>query len=204
MKIGKYPVRHSYKPARIISDALSLVMAYVIVSSTLHFFPLYRETLKEIAKKDLSIVFRYRESLAYRQYFAWIFPALTVGIFAAYLILTLKNHKFQKYNITKQNAQAVYDWYAFAVSLCKLPLLLGIIDMMYIFHQRMMFNNVSLFSFQILLCAFVTAIIIRLSVHRIKALTKNESKKAETGGVKARIVEKDDDSNDNSDDNGEN
>lgn len=196
MKIGKYPVRHSYKPARIISDALSLVMAYVVVSSTLHFFPLYKNTINPILEDawlngDMRLFYKYEESLAYRHYFAWIFPALTAGIFAAYVILTLKNHKFAKYKITKQNAQAVYDWYAFAVSLCKLPIQLCIIEMMYIVHQRLMFNKVSLFSIQMIIYAMVVVIIIRLSVHRIKALTKSEAKKEETGGVKARIVEED-------------
>lgn len=196
MKIGKFPVKHSYKPARIISDALSLVMAYAVVSSTLHFFTLYKDTINPILneallKGDMKLVYKYEESLAYRQYSAWIFPALLVGLFAAYLILTLKSHKFAKYKITKQNAQAVYDWYAFAVSLCKLPIQLCIIEMMYIVHQRLMFNKVSLFSVQMIIYAMVVVIIIRLSVHRIKALTKTETKKTETGGVKARIVEED-------------
>lgn len=198
MKIGKNPVRFSYKPARIISDALSLVLAYVTVSSTVHFFPTYKETInkvlnEEFLKGDMRLLYKYGDSLSYRHYFAWIFPALMAGIFAAYLILVLKNHKFAKYKVTKQNAQAVYDWYAFAVSLCKLPIQLCIIEMMYIVHQRLMFNKVSLFSIQMIIYVMVVVIIIRLSVHRIKALTKTETKKTETGGVKARIVEKDDD-----------
>lgn len=200
MKIGKFPVKHTYKLARIISDVLSLVPAYVIVSSTLHFFTLYKDTTNPILKEawlngDMKLFYKYEESLAYRQYFAWIFPALLVGLFAAYLILTLKSHKFAKYKITKQNAQAVYDWYAFAVSLCKLPIQLCIIEMMYIVHQRLMFNKVSLFSIQMIIYVMVVVIIIRLSVHRIKALTKPEAKKEETGGVKAKVV---DDKSDNS------
>lgn len=199
-KIGKIPVKHTYKLARIISDVLSLVPAYVIISSTLHFFPLYKETINKVLNEavfngDMKLLYKYEESLAYRQFFAWIFPALMAGIFAAYLILTLKSHKFAKYRITKQNAQAVYDWYAFAVSICKLPLLLGVIEAMYISHQRLMFNKVSVFSIQMLMYAMVVVIIIRLSVHRINALTKREEKKEETGGVKARIVENDDKDN---------
>lgn len=200
MKIGKFPVKHSYKPARIISDALSLVMAYVVVSSTLHFFPLYKNTINPILEEawlngDMRLFYKYEESLAYRHYFAWIFPALTAGILAAYLILVLKNHKFAKYKVTKQNAQAVYDWYAFAVSLCKLPIQLCIIEMMYIVHQRLMFNKVSLFSIQMIVYAMVVVIIIRLSVHRIRAMTKPAPKKDESGGVKAKVV---DDKSDNS------
>lgn len=197
MKIGKYHVRHTYKPARIISDALSLVMAYVTISSTLHFFPLYKQTISDVLNEDLRMgdmkrLYKYGESLAYRQYSAWIFPALVLAIFAVYLILTLKSHKFGKYGITKQNAQAVYDWYAFAVSLCKIPILLFVIEAMYITHQRLMFNKVSLFSMQMIIYVFVVVIIIRLSVHRISAITRPAPKKRESGGVKAKIVEKDD------------
>ncbi len=198
MKIGKFPVKRTYKPARIISDALSLVVAYVIVSSTIHFFPTYKATVNEILKEawlagDMRLFYKYEESLAYRQYSAWIFPALVLAVFAAYLILTLKSHRLAKYNITKQNAQSVYDWYAFAVSLCKLPILLALLDAMYITHQRLMFNYVSVFSVQMILYVVLVVIIIRLSVHRIKALTKPAPKKAESGGVKAKIVDEEPD-----------
>lgn len=197
MKIGKFPVKRTYKPARIISDALSLLIAYVIVSSTIHFFPTYKSTVNKVLSEawlagDMRLFYKYEESLAYRQYSAWIFPALAAAVFAAYLILTLTSRKLAKYNITKQNAQAVYDWYAFAVSLCKLPILLALLDAMYIVHQRLMFNNVSVFSVQMILYVVLVVIIIRLSVHRIKAMTKPAAKKEENGGVKAKIVEKDD------------
>lgn len=197
MKIGKYPVKHSYKLARIISDVLSLGIAYLILNATLNFFPQYKQTINRIGNANFDIVKQYRYWLAYRQYFAWIFPALVLGIFAAYLILVLKNHKFAKYNVTKQSAQAVYDWYAFAVSLCKIPLLMSVFDMMYIFHQRMMFNKVSLFSALSVLCAMIIVIIIRLSIHRIRALTKTEkpAKTVESGGVKAKIADEDDKDN---------
>lgn len=204
MKIGKYPVRHTYKPARIICDALSLVMAYITVSSTLHFFPLYKETISAVLNEDLKMgdlkrLYKYGESLAYRQYAAWIFPALVLVIIAVYLILTLKSHKFERYPITKRNAQAVYDWYAFAVSLCKIPAQLFIIEVMYITHQRLMFNNVSVFSVQMIIYVFVVLIIIRLSVHRISAITKPAAKKQESGGVKAKIVENDEENNEDKD-----
>ena len=200
MKIGKIPVKHTYKPARIISDALSLIIAFVIISSTIHFFPTYKVTINEILNEawltgDMRLFYKYGESLAYRQHFAWIFPALVVGVFAAYLILTLKSHAFAKYKITKQNAQAVYDWYAFAVSLCKLPILLALVDVMYIVHQRLMFNNVSVFSVQMILYVVLVVIIIRLSVHRIKAMTKPVPKKTESGGVKAKVVDDKSDNN---------
>ena len=199
MKISKYPVKHSYKLARIISDVLSLAIAYLIVNATFIFFANYKQA--SIVDPDTIVELTREYSvwwLVNRHKFAWIFPALVLGIFAAYLILVLKNHRFEKYNVTKQSAQAVYDWYAFAVSLCKLPLLMGVFDVMCIFHQRMMFNKVSLFSVQVVLDILIIVIIIRLSVHRIRALTKTDkpAKAAESGGVKARIA---DEQNENED-----
>ena len=197
MKIGKYPVKHSYKLARIISDVLSLAIAYLILNATLNFFTQYKIAINKIGNENMMIVYEYGYSLAYRQYFAWIFPGLVLTVFAVYLILVLKSHRFANYDITKQNAQAVYDWYAFAVSLCKLPLFLGIFDMMYIFHQRMMFNKVSLFSLQLILDVFIILIIYRLSVHRIRALTHTEKPtKKESGGVKAKIADDEENTND--------
>lgn len=193
MKIGNYSVKHSYKPARIISDVLSLGITVLILFSTLNFFPLYKARINEIGEVNLAIVAEYRYSLTYRQYFAWIYPALAVIIFGVYLILILKNHRFAKYDITAANAQSVYDWYAFAVSLCKIPLLLAVLDMMYVFHQRMMFNEVRLFGFQYILYALLIVIVVRLSVHRIKGLTQKEKKsnKADDVDVKAKLADDD-------------
>ncbi|MCI5578791.1 MAG: hypothetical protein MR364_04725 [Oscillospiraceae bacterium] len=193
MKIGNYSVKHSYKPARIISDVLSLGITVLILFSTLNFFPLYKARINEIGEVNLEIVAEYRYSLTYRQYFAWIYPALAVIIFGVYLILILKNHRFAKYDITAANAQSVYDWYAFAVSLCKIPLLLAVLDMMYVFHQRMMFNEVRLFGFQYILYALLIVIVVRLSVHRIKGLTQKEKKsnKADDVDVKAKLADDD-------------
>ena len=193
MKIGNYSVKHSYKPARIISDVLSLGITVLILFSTLNFFPLYKARINEIGAVNLGIVMEYRYSLTYRQYFAWIYPALAVIIFGVYLILILKNHRFAKYDITAANAQSVYDWYAFAVSLCKIPLLLAVLDMMYVFHQRMMFNEVRLFGFQYILYALLIVIVVRLSVHRIKGLTQKDKKsnKADDVDVKAKLADDD-------------
>ena len=191
MKIGNYSVKHGYKPARIISDVLSLGITVLILFSTLNFFPLYKARINEIGEVNLAIVAEYRYSLTYRQYFAWIYPALAVIIFGVYLILILKNHRFAKYDITAANAQSVYDWYAFAVSLCKIPLLLAVLDMMYVFHQRMMFIEVRLFGFQYILYALLIVIVVRLSVHRIKGLTQKEKKsnKADDVDVKAKLAD---------------
>lgn len=196
MKINGFPIKHSYRPARIISDVLSVGIAVFIVISTVNFFPLYKETINKLGSEDMSLVYEYRYSLTYRQNFAWVFPALAAVIFAVYLTLVLKSHKFEKFCITKNNAQSVYDWYAFAASLCKLPLLLTVCDYMIIVHQRIMLNFVSLFSLSSIVYVFFTIIIIRFSIHRIRGITEVKKTKnlTENVGIKARLAPDDDDS----------
>ncbi len=192
MTVNGIEVKRRYKPARIISDVVSLLITAAVVFMTVTFFPEYRFAVNTNPNVN-ELVMKYREGLATRQYIAWIFPALAAAVFAAYLILTLKSCKFAKYNITKQNAQNVYDWYAFAVSLVKIPLLLIVFDYMYIVQQRLMFKNASLFNVQIVLYALVTVIIIRLSIHRIRGLSKTEKPpETERGGVKARLADDED------------
>ena len=65
--------------------------------------------------------------------------------------------------------------------------------MMYVFHQRMMFNEVRLFGFQYILYALLIVIVVRLSVHRIKGLTQKDKKsnKADDVDVKAKLADDD-------------
>lgn len=194
MKIGKYPVKPRFKPARIISDAISLIAAAMIFVLTLNFFPRYRAAVIAAGQKDLyGTLLKYGETLTYRQYFAWIFPSLAVIVFAVYAILTLKSHEFRKYKVTKKNAQAVYDWYAFAVSLCKIPLLMAIFEVMYVYQRRMLFESVSAFSYQIVLYFVILAIIIRFGIHRIRKITEVENPDTDNDDcpVKVRIARDD-------------
>lgn len=196
MKIGKFSVKPRFKPARIISDAISLVAAVLIFVLTVGFFPRYRAAVIAAGQKDLyGTLLKYGNTLTYRQYFAWIFPALAVIVFVIYVILTLKSHEFRKYKVTKQNAQAVYDWYAFAVSLCKIPLLMVIFEMMYVYQQRMLFESVSAFSYQIILDLVIVAIIIRFGIHRIKKITEinPEPEDDDDSPIKVRIERDDED-----------
>lgn len=195
MKIGGFPVKRRFKPARVISDVLSLGITAVIFVLTVGFFPQYRAALSKAAEKNLyGILLKYGESLSYRHYFAWIFPALAIIVIAVYLILTLKSHEFRRYKITEDNAQAVYDWYAFAVSLCKIPALMAIFDIMYIFQRRMMFENVSPFSYQIILYIVAIVIIFRFSVHKIRKITEIKHEMPDDDcPIKVRIKDDDED-----------
>lgn len=195
MKIGKYPVKPSFRIARIISDVLSLGIAVLIFSVTVNFIRQFRMMLQKIGAEGVSeIEDGYISGFSWSYWLSLIFPALIVGVFAAYLILTLTSRKMSGFNITKRTAQDVYDWYAFSVSVCKIPVFMGIFDIMYIFHQRMLGDKISFFSLQVLLDIVIVAIIIRFSIHRIRKITETESneRNADDSVVKVRV----DDDND--------
>lgn len=194
MKIGKYPVKPSFRVSRVVSDVISLGIAVLIFSATASFIRMYRMMLRNIGAEGVAAIeSEYMSSISWGYWLALIFPALVLGVFAAYLILTLTSRKFSGYAVTKRNAQDVYDWYAFCVSVCKIPIFMGLFDIMYIFHGRMLGDKVSLFSIQVLLDILITAIIIRFTVHRIRRLTEaGDARDAGDPIVKVRIADKDD------------
>jgi len=195
MKIGKYPVKPSFRVARVVSDVLSLGIAVLIFSVTVNFITQYRMMLQKIGAEGVSeIEDSYISAFSWSYWLSLIFPALVVGVFAAYLILTLTSRKLNKFNITKRTAQDVYDWYAFCVSVCKIPVLMGIFDVMYIFHRRMLGDKISFFSLQVLLDIVIVAIIIRFTLHRIRKITetKDTVQSADDSVVKVRVADNDD------------
>lgn len=195
MKIGKYPVKRSFRISRIVSDVFSLGIAAIIFSVTANFIAQYRMMLQKIGADGVAeIESGYISAFSWSYWLALIFPVLVIGVFAAYLLLTLTSRKLKKFNVTKRTAQEVYDWYAFCVSVCKIPVLMGIFDVMYIFHQRMLGDKVSFFSLQVLLDIVIMAIIIRFTVHRIKKITETKDRVRNTDDsvVKVRVVDNDD------------
>ena len=191
MKIAKYPVKYKYKVARLVSDVFSLGLAVLIVSVTRYFLESYENLLDSIGAENVEILTeQYNSGLEWRRWLALIFPALVVALFAGYIILTLKSHKFKRYNVTKLTAQECWNTYALCASLCKIPILMGIFDAMYIFHQNMLGQKESIFSIQIILDVIIIAIIIRFGMHRISSITapkdteKNEEKASDAVKVK--------------------
>lgn len=178
MKIGSFKVNYSFRPARMICDIISLLMAAFSVFSAASFTSLHPEIKLEMVRVDLITL--------------WTFPALCVITLAVYVILTLKSRRFAKYAITRENAQSVFDWYAFAVSLCKLPVLISVIEAMFIFQERLLGFEKSFFSITFILCALVFIIIIRLSKHRITSLTKTQKKNGGAVFVKSSVDDKND------------
>lgn len=190
MKIGKYPVKFKYKVARLVSDVFSLGLAVMIGSVTVYFLQSYEYMLQRMGADNVEIITeQYNSGLEWQRWLALIFPALVVALFAVYIVLTLKSHPFRRYNVTKLTAQECWNVYALCASLCKIPVLMGIFDVMYIFHQNMLGGHESPFSFQLVLDAIIIAIIIRLGMHRISSITEPAAEPEEkpASAVKVRI-----------------
>ena len=169
MKIGKITVRRSYKPSRIICDVISLAGAAVIVYMTERFI-----NGGQIGGERAEL--------------SAIFPLLALGVLAVYAALVLKNHAFKRYNITKKNAQDIYDWYAFSISLIKLPLLLIIFESMLTFQEISLGIAVNLLNIRLILYIFLIVLIIRMAIHRIKTLSHKE-KSTDVVHVRATVVD---------------
>ena len=178
MKIGNYTVKYTFKPARIICDIISLGMAVFSAMSAASFTVNHPEIKLEMARTDLITL--------------WSFPAVCAAVLLVGVILTLKSRRFEKYSITKDNAQSVFDWYVFEVSLCKLPLLFSAIEAELIFEAWLVGTEISFFSVTYIFCALIFVIIIRFSAHRITALTKtNNNKTGKNVFIKSDVVEDD-------------
>ncbi len=177
MKIGKYPVKHSYKIPRIISDVFSVGLAVFICSVEIMFLTVYEDTLtRYIGEEQLQTLAQTDGSIA---------------VFAAYLILVLKSHRFKGLNVTKRNAQKVYDMYAMCVSLCKIPALMLISEMMMITHNKMMMSEESWFTVQIVLDLLIIALLIAFFRRMLQRITEPEQT-PEENTIKVKAVVKSD------------
>lgn len=193
MKIGKYPVKHSYKIPRLISDVFSAGLALYVVSSELVFLADYDERMKRyIGEEQLRQLMQYDSSLVWKRYIMLIFPVLVVGVFAAYLILALKSHKFPKLEITKRNAQKIRDYYALCVSLCKIPALLLINELMMItLNNNFLMAGEPWISVQLVVDLLIIALLIMYFYRLISRAASPEAQPAgNTDTIKIKSVVK--------------
>lgn len=181
MRIKDYKVKPRFKPARIISDVLSLALCGYSALNAVTYTERFPELNNSFFRADLIRL--------------WAFPCAMLAVIAVYLILTFTSHRFEKYNITAENAQSVYDWYAFSVSLCKLPIMIMIIELMSVFQARLAGSSVSWISPTYILYVLMVAIIIRFAVHRIRTITKPADSAKDSGRVKIKVRTLDDENN---------
>lgn len=199
MKIGKYPVKHTFKVARIVADVLSLGLVVLIVSATVTFFDTYDQfySLFDTTNPNaLNMLIENDPHYQWKQWLALIFPVLAAVVLIVYVVLLLKNHKFSRYAVTKRNAQRCYDAYAFGVSLAKIPALLIVFDLMCITQDKLLLsvNGFSWFSWLTILSLLMIAITIRYTMGRLAHITaKSAETNSDTVKVKAVVAEKTED-----------
>lgn len=190
MKIGKYPVKHSYKIPRLITDVFSVGLAIFILSVEYMFMTLYEENLHTNIGENIDKLAQADPTIGWKHWITLIFPAAVLAVFAVYLVLVLTSHRMSRLNITKRNAQKVRDLYALCVSLCKIPALMFISEMMMITHNKMLMSDEGWFSVQLVLDLVVIALLICVFRNlMIKATEPMQSAEENTVHVRAVVKE---------------
>lgn len=190
MKIGKYPVKHSYKIPRLITDVFSVGLAIFILSVEYMFMTLYEENLRTNIGENIDKLAQADPTIGWKHWITLIFPAAVLAVFAVYLVLVLTSHRMSRLNITKRNAQKVRDLYALCVSLCKIPALMLISEMMMITHNKMLMSDEGWFSVQLVLDLVVIALLICVFRNlMIKATEPVQSAEENTVHVRAVVKE---------------
>lgn len=191
MKIGKYPVKHTYKIPRLISDVFSVGLAVFICSVEYMFLTVYKDTLvRYIGEEQLQALSQADSSIGWKHWTTLIFPALVLAVFAVYIFLVLKSHRFSSLNITKRNAQKVYDMYALCASLCKIPALMLISEMMMITQNKLLMSEESWFTIQLVLDLFIIVLLISFFRRMILRFTAPVESTADSGAIKVKAVVK--------------
>lgn len=191
MKIGKYPVKHTYKIPRLISDVFSVGLAVFICSVEYMFLTVYEDTLvRYIGEEQLQALSQADSSIGWKHWTTLIFPALVLAVFAVYIFLVLKSHRFSSLNITKRNAQKVYDMYALCASLCKIPALMLISEMMMITQNKLLMSEESWFTIQLVLDLFIIVLLISFFRRMILRFTAPVESTADSGAIKVKAVVK--------------
>ena len=190
MKIGKYPVKHSYKIPRLITDVFSVGLAIFILSVEYMFMTVYEENLRTNIGENIDKLAQADPTIGWKHWITLIFPAAVLAVFAVYLVLVLTSHRMSRLNITKRNAQKVRDLYALCVSLCKIPALMFISEMMMITHNKMLMSDEGWFSVQLVLDLVVIALLICVFRNlMIKATEPVQSAEENTVHVRAVVKE---------------
>ncbi len=173
-------MRLRHKPARVICDALSLGVVIFAFMSTHIMIERYPELQNPVFRAAFIKL--------------WAFPMIALLPLAAYFVLIFSNHKLKRYKITEDNAQEVYDWFAFVCSLCKLPVLVAVADAMITYQSRLIGQETSWFSIGYIFYALILAIIIRFSMHRIRKITEPPKSAETSSGIKvtAKIADNND------------
>ena len=178
MKIGEHKVKRNYQIMQMVVDALSVIILIVIFQC----FFTFKEALEQFNSED---ILAHNPEVATEHLRTWlptvIWAILAVVFVGVSIFFTFKNRKLpKKYKINAQNAQKYSDIVVTAITCIRIPVLLGLFDALYIHQQRILNSQASVFSLQIILDAILIAIIIRFSMHRVRAIEPKEEEKSHT------------------------
>ncbi|MDY4588987.1 MAG: hypothetical protein SPD47_11110 [Oscillospiraceae bacterium] len=200
MKIGKYPVKRSYKIPRLITDVFSVGLAVFILSVEYMFMTVYEDNLRQNIGENIDKLAQADPTIAWKHWITMIFPAAVLAVFAVYIILTNTSHRFSSLNITKRTAQRVSDMYALCVSLCKIPALMFISEMMMITHNKMLMSDEGWFTIQLVLDLVIIALLICFFRRLLERITQSGETSTDTAVHVRSVVRETDEATEKTDD----
>lgn len=171
MKVGEFKVKRNYQIAQMVVDALAVIITIVIVRGVFS-FKSEIEWINNMLLKgngDLSGLVVWQWNLI------WIVVA--AAVIAISLVMIYKPMKLpKKYIVNRENAQKYSDIVITAITCIRIPVLLAVFEGMCI-HQSIMKSQYNVFTMQIPLDILLTVIIIRFSIHRVKAIQPKKEDK---------------------------
>ena len=171
MKVGELKVKRNYQIAQMVLDAVSAIIMIVIVRSVLSFgeFIDEKNALIKNSNSDITGLVVWQWNLI------WILVA--AAVIAVSLVMIYKPRKMpKKYIVNRENAQKYSDIVITAITCVRIPFLLAVFEGMCI-HQSVMMRQYNVFTLQIPLDILLTVIIIRFSIHRVKAIQPKKDEK---------------------------
>ena len=83
MKIGKYPVKHSYRIPRLITDVFSVGLAVFILSVEYMFMTVYEDNLRQNIGDNIEKLALSDPTIGWKHWVTMIFPAAVLAVFVA-------------------------------------------------------------------------------------------------------------------------
>lgn len=165
MKVGTIKVKRNYQIAQMVLDAAAVIIYIVIVRCVISFgeYITYQNSIIIKSNSEITSLVEWRWNII------WIVLGALV-IAASLLMIYLPKKMPKKYKVNEDNAQRYSDIVITAITCIRVPVLLAVFEGMYIHQAYMMMQKDELFSIQIPLDILLIIIIIRFSLHRIKAI----------------------------------
>lgn len=171
MKVGAFKVKRNYQIAQMVLDAVAVIITIVIVNSVFAFgdFIDSKNALIKGSNDEVSGLVVWQWNLI------WIFVAVAVIVVS--LVMIYKPRKMpKKYIVNENNAQKYSDIIITAITCVRIPVLLAVFEGMCI-HQSVMVRQYNVFTLQIPLDILLSIIIIRFSIHRVRAIQPKKEDK---------------------------